>query len=291
MSNSQSRKGRHAAPRTKGILSGGIVNAAAGRRLAVTAAALTAGAVPLACAGTAAAATGPQADLQTLGLPNVALPFGLPDSIDPLIAGVPLANELPLDSTLSAATPPLSDIMQVGDLGVLPERAPNAVAGAQVRSATLEEQPADAGQKLAFAGSSLANATDRLLGAQTQGATARLAEALPLNNLTPQLAAESGGPLALAPNVLHQGALGTLTAGLTPQADELAGGVISQAAPLVSQLRQGGVPTVSDLTGKLSGTQLPMVGSVGSLTQTLPVTSVLGSGSPVTGALQNVGSL
>jgi hypothetical protein len=289
MSNTQSRKGRHAAPRTKGILGGGIVNAAAGRRLAVTAAALTAGAVPLACAGTAAAATGPQADLQTLGLPNLALPFGLPDSIDPLVAGVPLASDVPLDGTLSAATPPLGDIMQVGDLGLLPQRAPQT--DAHVRSATLDAQPADAAQKLAVAGSNLANATDRLLGSQAQGTTTRLAEALPLNNLTPQLAAGSGGPLSLAPNVLHQGALGTLTSGLSPQADALAGGVIGQATPLVSQLRQGGVPTVSDLTGKLSGTQLPVVGSVGSLTQTLPVSTVLGADSPVTGALQNVGSL
>lgn len=283
MSNSQSRKGRHAAPRTRGILSGGT-----GRRLAATAAALTAGAVPLACAGTAAAATGPQADLQTLGLPNVALPFGLPDSIDPLVASVPVANSLPLDSTLSAATPPLSDLMQVGDLGLLPQRPQ---ADAQVRSATLAAQPADSAQKLAVGAGNLANAADRLLGGQTQRAATQLAEALPINNVMPQLAAESGNPLALAPNVLHQGALGTLTSGISPQADELAGGVIGQAAPLVSQLRQGGVPTVTDLTGKLSGTQLPVVGSVGSLTQTLPVTSVLGADSPVTGALQNVGSL
>jgi hypothetical protein len=289
MSNPQSRKGRHAAPRTKGILGGGIVNAAAGRRLAVTAAALTAGAVPLACAGTAAAATGPQADLQMLGLPNLALPFGLPDSIDPLVSSVPIANDLPLGSTLNAATPPLSDITQVGDLGLLPERAP--AAQAQVRSATLAAQPADSAQKLAVAGSNLATAADRLLGSQAQGATTRLAEALPLNNLTPQLAASADSPLSLAPNVLHQGALGTLTSGLSPQADALAGGVIGQATPLVSQLRSGGVPTVSDLTGKLSGAQLPMVGSVGSLTQTLPVSTMLGADSPVTGALQNVGSL
>ena len=283
MSNSQSRKGRHAAPSTKGILSGST-----GRRLAATAAALTAGAVPLACGGTAAAATGPQADLQTLGLPNVALPFGLPDSIDPLVAGVPIADNLPLDSALSAATPPLSDLMQVGDLGLLPQRPQ---AGAQVRSAALAAQPADSAQKLAVGAGNLANAADRLLGGQTQRAATQLTEALPINNVMPQLAAESGGPLALAPNVLRQGALGTLTAGISPQADQLAGGVIGQATPLVSQLRQGGVPTVSDLTGKLSGTQLPMVGSVGSLTQTLPVTSVLGADSPVTGALQNVGSL
>jgi hypothetical protein len=177
--------------------------------------------------------------------------------------------------------------MQVGDLGLQPQRPE---AQAQVRSATLDAQPADSAQKLAVGTGNLANAAELVLGGQTQRAATQLAEALPVNNLMPQLAA-SGGPLGLAPNVLHQGALGTLTSGLSPQADALAGGVIGQAAPLVSQLRQGGVPTVSDLSGKLSGTQLPVVGSVGSLTQTLPVTGVLGADSPVTGALQNVGSL
>ena len=288
MSNPQAR-GRHAAPSTRGVLSGSILNGTAGRRLAATAAALTAGAVPLVCAGAASAATAPQADLPTLGLPNLALPYGLPDSVDPLTAGVPIAQDLPIDDALSAAMPPLSDITQVGDLGLLPQRAPQA--DAQVRSATLEQQPADSAQKVALGAGNLANATDRLLSEQAQRATSRLAEALPLNNLIPQLASASGGPLQLAPNVLHEGALGKLASGLTPQTDELAGGVINQATPLVSQLRQTGVPTVGDLTGKLSETQLPMVGSVGSLTQTLPVTSMLGADSPVTGALQNVGSL
>lgn len=284
MSNSRARKGRHAAPSTRSVL-----NAATGRRLAATAAALTAGAVPLACAGPAAAATSAQAVLPTLGLPNLALPFGLPDSIDPLVAGLPIAQDLPLSDTVNAATPPLSDITQVGDLGLLPERAPQANAG--VRAATLAQQPADSAQKVALGETELANATDRLLTGQAQRAATQLAEALPLNNVMPQLAAGSGGPLALAPNVLHEGALGTLTSGLSPQAEDLAGGVIGQATPLVAQLHQSGVPSVSDLTGKLSGTQLPMVGSVGSVTQMLPVTTVLGADSPITGALQNVGSL
>lgn len=184
MSNPRARKVRHAAPSTRSFPGVGMLNGTAGRRLAATAAALTVGAVPLACAGPAAAATPAQTDLSTLGLPNLALPFGLPDSIDPLTAGVPIAQ-----------------------------------------------------------------------------------------------------------NVLHEGALGTLASGFAPQTDALTGGVIGQAAPLVAQLRQTGVPTVGDLTGKLSETQLPMVGSVGSLTQALPVTSMLGADGPVTGALQNVGGV
>ena len=59
----------------------------------------------------------------------------------------------------------------------------------------------------------------------------------------------------------------------------------------MSQLRRTGVPTVGDLTGGLSATRLPVVGTVGSVTQTLPVTTLLGNESPVTGALQNVSGL
>src|SRR5258708_10273775 len=99
-----------------------------GRRLATAAAALAAGAIPLAAAGTAApAATSvPQADLPTVGLPNLALPFGLPDSVDPLTAGVPVVQELPLSEAGNRIMPPLGQLVQVSDLGLLPEQPPAA---------------------------------------------------------------------------------------------------------------------------------------------------------------------
>ena len=208
MSIPQARKGRHAAPAKP-----------AGRRLAVAAAALAAGALPLACAGTAAAATAPQ---DAPMLPTL----GLPDSAGPLAGSLPLAGNLPVTDLVTGMT-----------------------------------------------------------------AAERPTSALPLSNLVPQLAPASGGPLQLAPNVLRESAVGTLASGLSPQTRDLTGGLAGQAQPLVSQLRQTGVPTVGDLTGGLSSTQLPVVGTVGSVTQTLPVTTLLGTESPVTGALQNLSVL
>lgn len=292
MNGPQACKGRHAAPSTRGDRSAGIPSRSipdrtTGRRLAAAAAALAAGAVPLACTGSAAAAT--QADLPTLGLPNLALPFGLPDSIDPLAAGVPIARDLPLSQTVSTAMPPLGDIARVGDLGLLPERAPQT--DAERRSATPARQEAEAARRFGPDTSDLANTADRLLTGQAQRAAARLADALPPGGLISRPAADSGGPFQSAADVLRQGALGKLTSGFGLQVDELADGVIGRSAPLVSQLRQSGVPTVGEVTGELSGTRLPMLGSVGSLTRALPVTSVLGGDSPVTGALQNLGSL
>jgi hypothetical protein len=279
MSDPNARRGRHAAP-----------SRTAARRLATAAAALAAGAVPLAAAGAAhAAAASPQSDLQTLGLPNLALPLGLPDSIDPLAAGVPVVQDLPLDAAVHGLVPPVGDLTQVGNLGALPVQGP--AAQPLTRSAGLPDRPGPALQDAAVADSGMSAAANRVLSAGAQRATDRLVDALPLDNLMPQLATSAGGPLQLAPHVLQEGALGTLTSGLAPQTDDLTGGLVGQTGPLVAQLHQTGVPTVGDVTTKLSQTRLPMVGTVGSLTGTLPVTGMLGSDSPVTGALQNVSGL
>jgi hypothetical protein len=144
---------------------------------------------------------------------------------------------------------------------------------------------------MALSAGSLASSADHALTDGAQRTAERLTSALPLSNLVPELASTSGGPLQLAPNVQRAGAVGTLTSGLAPQTRDLTGGLVGQAQPLVSQLRQTGVPTVGDLTGGLSATQLPIVGSVGSVTQTLPVTTLLGTESPVTGALQSISGL
>ena len=167
-------------------------------------------------------------------------------------------------------------------------------AAPMIRSADAVGQPdmlAASAETMALGAGGLATSVDRALTGGAQSTAARLTSALPLSNLVPQLASASSGPLQLAPTVLRDGALGTLTSGLSPQARDLTGGLVGQAAPLVSQLRQTGVPTVGDLTGGLSATQLPVVGTVGSVTQTLPVTTLLGTESPVTGALQNLSGL
>jgi hypothetical protein len=286
MSIPNARKGRHAAP-----------GRTTGRRLATAAAALAAGAVPLASAGTAAAAAGnalPQADLPSLGLPNVALPFGLPDSIDPLTAGVPLVQDLPLSDTVNEMMPPVGDVLQVGDLGLLPQRA--LPASSLVRAAAPAVEPqvgvrTTALDTTALNTSGLATMSNRALTDGAERTAARLASTLPLANLMPQLASTADGPLQLAPNILHEGALGTLTSGFAPQTGDLTGGLVGQAEPLVAQLHKTGVPTVGDLTAKLSQTSLPVVGPVGSLTGTLPVTTMLGTNSPITGAVQNLSGL
>ena len=284
MSIPQTRKGRQAAPAKP-----------AGRRRAVAAAALAAGALPLACAGTAAAAAAAQDApmLPTLGLPNLPLPLGLPDSVGPLTDSLPLAGNLPVADLVTGMTPPLNEVVQIGDLGgILPQRAPQAAP--MIRSADAMARPATLAanaESMALSAGNLATTADHTLTSGAQAAAGRLTSALPLSNLVPQLASASGGPLQLAPNVLREGAVGTLTSGLSPQTRDLTGGLVGQAQPLVSQLRQTGVPTVGDLTGGLSSTQLPVVGTVGSVTQTLPVTTLLGTESPVTGALQNLSGL
>ena len=53
--------------------------------------------------------------------------------------------------------------------------------------------------------------------------------------------------------------------------------VAAQARPMASQLHQGGVPTVGDVTASLSRTQMPMFGTVSGLTTAVPVSQVLGS--------------
>jgi hypothetical protein len=231
MSIPHARKGRHAAPARP-----------TGRKLAVAAAALAAGATPLVCGGTAAAATAPtQRDLSALGLPalglptqslsDMALPLGLPDSL----------------GTLTQKLPLLSKVTQVGGTGLL------------------SKQPPQVGQLVH--------------------------SALPVADLVPKLAPTSGGSVQLTPHALQDGALGALTSDIAPQASELTGGLVGQATPLVSQLRQTGVPTVGDLTSGLSGTQVPVVGTVGSVTQMVPVTTVLGAESPVTGTVQELSGL
>lgn len=270
MSSPSAYKGRHAARNANGVLSGREPNGSAGRRLAATAAALTAGALPLACAPSASASSAVPLGLPGVQLPSLGLPFGLPSSIDPLSADVPLVRNLPLVQTLSAAVPALGNT------------APDEAA----------QRLAESARQVAVAASGLAHATDRPPAGQRRAADP-LDEAVPPRrpDLMPQLTTTSGAALRLVPHMLHQGALGKLTSGFTPQAEALTGGVIGRAAPLAAQLRRSGVPTVGDLTGKLSDTPLPVVGSVGDLTRTLPVTSALGTDSPVTAALQNVGSL
>ena len=125
----------------------------------------------------------------------------------------------------------------------------------------------------------------------TRQLTTRLNSALPLGSMVPAALPNPDQPLQVAPGLLDDGALGTLSQRLAPQTQNITGSVVGQTAPLVGRLHQAGLPTVGDVTGQVSQTSLPAVGTVGGLTKSLPVTTALGPNSPVTGALNSVGGL
>ena len=237
----------------------------AGRNLAATAAVLTAGALPLAAAGSAFADAAP-----ALGSPLSALPLG--SSADSLPLGIgemaqPLNAALPLTGTLANA---VTSSVGSGDLpvgGVLGTDTPQT----QTREAAMT------GQATAEA-ANLATRTSRL--------GSRLTSALPVAGLVTEVApAMAGGPMQLAPTVLRDGTVGTLTDGFGARAMQLAGGVVGQVHPAVAQLQQQGVPTVGDVTTSLSQTQVPVFGSVGGLTSAVPVSEMVGDQSPVLGTV------
>jgi hypothetical protein len=101
----------------------------------------------------------------------------------------------------------------------------------------------------------------------------------------------AGQPMQLAPTLLQDGAVGTLTDGFGGKSMELTNGVVGQTQPLVAQLQKQGVPTVGDVTTSLSQSKLPVFGSVGSLTAAVPVSEMVGGNSPVLGTVGAVSGL
>jgi hypothetical protein len=195
------------------------------------------------------------------------------------------AGAVPLVSAgaAQAATGPLGDLFPAG-------AAQSAtLSGVALPSINAPLGLSDAALPLNQATLALAPTQAMMTG--TQQLTDHLTSALPLNNLVPSVLPDANNPLQVAPNLLQTGALGNLSQGLAPQTQDLTGAVVGQTAPLVNGLHQAGVPTVGDVTGQVSAATLPGVGTVGGLTKSLPVTSVLGPNSPVTGALNNLGQL
>jgi X-X-X-Leu-X-X-Gly heptad repeat protein len=84
-------------------------------------------------------------------------------------------------------------------------------------------------------------------------------------------------PGELAPAVLRDGTVGTLTGTVGQRTTAMAANVAAQARPMAAQLQQGGVPSVGDATASLSRTQMPMFGTVGALTTAIPVSAVFGT--------------
>ncbi|MBR7835869.1 hypothetical protein KDL01_21525 [Actinospica durhamensis] len=213
--------GKHRRPRTTG------------RTIAATAAVLTAGAIPLAAAGSAFASTAAGDPLAATGL-----------------SALPMAGAMGSQLTESAG------------LGAMP------VAGAGLTQKTNElYQKAD----------ELTEKADQL--------TAQLGTGAPVRDLLHEMVPPNphAVPGEIAPGVLRNGAVGTMTGGVGQRTSQVAADVAGQVQPTAKQLHSSGVPTVGDVTSSLSRTQMPMFGTVGSLTSAVPVGAVLGD--PVMNAL------
>jgi hypothetical protein len=222
-----------------------------GRNLAATAAVLTAGALPVAAAGSAFADAVPAAGsppAATLPLSSVA------DGLDG--AAVPLQGTLPLAGTAAAD---VTDSVAQGDLpvgGLLGSASPQS----QARASQMDEQAA-------LETAAVASGTTGL----TRQITAQ-----------PQV---SGLLAQAAPNTFGQGANGGTVDGfaghLGTRATQLTDGVVGRMAPVVKQLRSQGVPTVGEVTSTVSQTKVPVFGTVGGLTSVVPASEMLGDGSPM----------
>jgi hypothetical protein len=232
------------------------------RNLAATAAVLTAGALPLAAAGSAFADTAPaaQGPLSSLSLSSV--PFGLGAAAQPVDAAVPLAGTLADAVTTSVGS---------GDLPTGTLLGTNDSPQTQTREAAMTSQAETEAADLAT---------------RTSQVAGHLTADLPVTGLVDEVApAMAGGPMQVAPNLLQDGAVGTLTDGFGGKAMDLTGGTVDQVQPVVAQLHQRGVPTVGDLTTSLSRTDVPVFGNVGNLTSAIPVSQMVGDQSPVLGTV------
>ncbi|HEX4792063.1 MAG TPA: hypothetical protein VH372_26590 [Actinospica sp.] len=243
-----------------------------GRNLAATAAVLTAGALPLAAAGSAFAADAP-ASSQLTALPLDAAPLAAPPLA--LAQTAPLRNAMPLAGTVTGdvATSVASGQVPVGGLFGPGTPAMHAQEAALDREAAIES--ADLGTKAA-------------------AVAGKVSAMLPASDLMEQIApAMAGDPMPAT--VMQDGAVSTLAnnigARALGRATVLTDQVAEQAAPVAQQLRASGVPTVSDMTTSVSGTQMPVFGTLGGFTSTIPATQMLGEDSPVLGTVGAAGGL
>jgi hypothetical protein len=232
-----------------------------GRNLAATAAVLTAGALPLAAAGSAFAADAPAAGSPLSAASLTDLPLGLSQMAQPLQSAVPLAGAVAQDVTTSVG----SGDLPVG--GLLGTTTPQ-----------LQERDAVVDQQTALDSANLATKATALTG--------KVSSVLPVSGLIEQVApAMAGQPMQVAPTLLQDGAVGTLTDGFGAKTMELTNGLVGQMHPMVQQLHAAGLPTVGDVTSTLSTTKVPVFGTVGGLTSAIPVSEMLGNDSPVFGTV------
>jgi hypothetical protein len=271
----------------------GATGRSAGRRLAAGAIILAAGATPLvAAAGAQAAspidllgaATGATGALPALG--------SLPLSLNPAAASA--GQVAPLDSVLPAAQSmqmldnalPLSEVapINIGPRPISPsaDGPADGVQAAQTRSAPLP----DTANPQAAPGSLGPLGSVSSVGSPSPAGLSMLAQ----SSLT-AVTDPTSNTLGTVGQSVPGGGVGALTSGFTPQADTLTGSALQQTNPVVGRLQQRGVPTVGNLTNKLGESSVPMVGPVGHLTRTLPLSTVLGTANPLADTLSTATQL
>ena len=237
------------------------------RNLATAAAVNTPGALPIAAASSAFADAAPVA-----AAPLSALPLGTTVPLQVATIAGPAESALPLAGTLTGAATSAVDTgdLQNGLTGVVSPQA-------QTREALTTGQ---------------ATAETAALAAKTTQMTGKLTGLVPVGGLVHEVApAMTGQPVQLAPTLLQDGAVGTITDGFGGKSMELTDGVVGQAAPFVAQLQKQGVPTVGDVTTSLSQSKVPVFGTVGGLTAAVPVSEMVGDNSPVLGTVGAVSNL
>jgi hypothetical protein len=223
-----------------------------GRKVAATAAVLGAGALPIIAAGSAFAAADP--------VPLSALPLG---GVAPQSA---LSGQvLPVSGMLSGATTSGLDTGPMVD-GIAPP--------AQERDAATSGQYAAGAHELA---------------GKATGVAKKVAAAVPVGGVLHRVAPAMIGQ----PAPMEDGVVPAIPDAVAAQGIVVANNLAERAQPVAEHLKQRhGVPTVGDATTAVSRSKLPIAGnSVGSVTETVPVSEMVGDESPVIGTIEAVSDL
>lgn len=249
--------------------------ASTGRNLAATAAVLTAGALPLAAAGSAWADAAPAAGAAPAAVALTGEP-GLAQLAAPVQAALPLAQPLRAAAPLaSAVADDLRGSVASGEL-------PGGLAG--TADPQLRDRDAAVDRQTAIESAYLAGDATQLAGQVTP--------ALPMHNVLAQVApAMAGQPGQGLTPLLKKDDLVAMNGDFGTHASALANRISDRMQPTVQELRGEGVPTVGDVTSGVGSAKVPVFGTVGGLTAAMPVGQTLGDASPVLGAVNAASGL
>jgi hypothetical protein len=250
--------------------------ASTGRNLAATAAVLTAGALPLAAAGSAWADAAPAAGAAPAAVALTGEP-GLQQLAAPVQAALPLAEPLREAAPLAGAV--ADDLRGSVASGNLPGAGLAGTADPQLQS-----RDAAVDRQTAIESGYLAGDATQLAGQVTP--------ALPMHSalaqVAPAMAGQSGQGLT---PLLKKDDLVAMNGDFAAHASALTNKVSDRMQPTVQELRGEGVPSVGDVTSRVGSAKVPLFGTVGGLTAAMPVGQTLGDASPVIGAVNAASGL